>query len=241
MSTNLSSTNQLATYSLEEGISTITLDDGKANVMSVQMLAEINAALDEAEKRGGVVILTGREKMFSGGFDLSVFKAGDQEETYTMLSNGARLAERLLSFPLPIITACSGHAVAMGIFLLVATDYRIGVEGGSKFAANEVAIGMTVPHFAIRVLRQRLTPQQLNKAVNFAHYFSTTEALQAGIIDELTDHPSELMAVARQRATEALKLDAGAHASSKLRLREVLLQDIARDIERDCEGWRQAD
>ena len=78
MSTNLSSTNQLATYSFGEGISTITLDDGKANVMSVQMLAEINAALDEAEKRGGVVILTGREKMFSGGFDLSVFKAGDQ-------------------------------------------------------------------------------------------------------------------------------------------------------------------
>ena len=98
---------------------------------------------------------------------------------------------------------------------------------------------MTVPHFAIRVLRQRLTPQQLNKAVNFAHYFSTTEALRAGIIDELAD-PAELMAVARQRATEALKLDAEAHASSKLRLREVLLQDIARDIERDCEGWRQA-
>ena len=63
--------------------------------MSVQMLAEINAALDEAEKRGGVVILTGREKMFSGGFDLSVFKAGDKGQTYSMLSNGARLAERL--------------------------------------------------------------------------------------------------------------------------------------------------
>ena len=141
MTTNLSTKNQLATFSFEEGISTITLDDGKANVMSVQMLEEINVALDDAERQGGAVILTGREKMFSGGFDLSVFKAGDQKQTYTMLSNGARLAERLLSFPLPIITACSGHAVAMGIFLLVATDYRIGVQGGSKFAANEVAIG----------------------------------------------------------------------------------------------------
>ncbi len=239
MSTKLSSTNRLVTYSFEEGISTIMLDDGKANVMSVQMLAEINAALDEAEKRGGVVILMGREKMFSGGFDLSVFKAGDQEQTYTMLSNGARLAERLLSFPLPIITACSGHAVAMGIFLLVATDYRIGVEGGSKFAANEVAIGMTVPHFAIRVLRQRLTPQQLNKAVNFAYYFSTEEALEAGIIDELVQ-PSELMSTAKHRAQDALKLDAAAHTSSKLRMRETLLKEISSDIERDCEGWQQA-
>ena len=239
MTTNLSTKNQLATYSFEEGISTITLDDGKANVMSVQMLEEINVALDDAERQGGVVILTGREKMFSGGFDLSVFKAGDQEQTYTMLSNGARLAERLLRFPLPIITACSGHAVAMGIFLLVATDYRIGVQGGSKFAANEVAIGMTVPHFAIRVLRQRLTPQQLNKAVNFAYYFSTEEALQAGIIDELVQ-PSELVGIARQRAQDALKLDAAAHASSKLRMRETLLEEISSDIERDCAGWQQA-
>ena len=239
MTTNLSTKNQLATYSFEEGISTITLDDGKANVMSVQMLEEINVALDDAERQGGAVILTGREKMFSGGFDLSVFKAGDQKQTYTMLSNGARLAERLLSFPLPIITACSGHAVAMGIFLLVATDYRIGVQGGSKFAANEVAIGMTVPHFAIRVLRQRLTPQQLNKAVNFAYYFSTEEALQAGIIDELVQ-PSELVGIARQRAQDALKLDAAAHASSKLRMRETLLEEISSDIERDCAGWQQA-
>jgi len=239
VSTNLSTNNQLATYSFEEGISTITLDDGKANVMSVQMLEEINAALDDAERQGGVVILTGRDKMFSGGFDLSVFKAGDQEQTYTMLNNGARLAERLLSFPLPTITACSVHAVAMGIFLLVSTDYCICAEGGSKFAANEVAIGMTVPHFAIRVLRQRLTPQQLNKAVNFAYYFSTEEALKAGIVNELVQ-PSELMSTAKQRAQDALKLDAAAHTSSKLRMRETLLEEISSDIKRDCEGWRQA-
>ena len=235
----MNDTNKLVTYTFEDGISTIALDDGKANVMSVQMINEINAALDQAESNGGVVILTGREKMFSGGFDLGVFKSGDKEETYTMLSSGARLAERLLSFPLPTITACSGHAVAMGIFLLVATDYRIAIEGESKFAANEVAIGMTVPHFAIRVLRQRLTPQQLNKAVNFAYYFSTKEALQAGIVDELTS-ADQLMEVAKARAQDALKLDAAAHTSSKLRMREVLLQDIANDIERDCEGWRSA-
>ncbi len=235
----MSKNNQLTTYTFEDGISTITLDDGKANVMSVEMLYEINGALDKAEKQGGVVILTGREKIFSGGFDLSVFKSGDQEQTYAMLRSGARLAERLLSFPLPTITACSGHAVAMGIFLLVATDYRIGIAGESKFAANEVAIGMTVPHFAIRVLRQRLTPQQLNNAVSFAHYFSTEEALQAGIVDELA-RPGELMDLARQRAQDMLKLDARAHASSKLRMRETLLKEISSDIERDCQGWQRA-
>jgi enoyl-CoA hydratase len=227
----------VVTYEFSDGVSTISMDDDKANVMSVEMLSGINAALDQAEANGGVVIITGRNGMFSAGFDLGVFKSGDSEQTYSMLSGGARLSQRLLSFPLPTFTACSGHAIAMGCFLLMSTDYRIGIEGESKFAANEVAIGMTVPHFAIRALRQRLTPQQLNKAVNFAYYFSAKEALQAGFVDELCS-AEQLMEVAMTRATDALKLDEAAHTSSKLRLREVLLQDIARDIERDCEGWR---
>ena len=229
----------IVTYEFANGISTICLDDGKANVMSVQMLSQINAALDEAESNGGVVIITGRDNMFSGGFDLGAFKSGDQELIYTMLSSGARLAERLLSFPLPTITACSGHAVAMGCFLLLSTDYRIGIEGDSKFAANEVAIGMTVPHFALRVMRQSLSPQKLNKAANFAYYFSDKEALQAGFLDELCAKEA-LMEVALARADNALKLDAKAHTNTKLRLREKLLEEIATDIERDCEGWRSA-
>lgn len=227
----------LLTYTFADGVSTIKLDDGKANVMSVQMLSEINIALDQAEAAGGVVIITGREGMLSGGFDLGVFKAGDPDEIYAMLSTGARLAQRLLSFPLPTICACSGHAIAMGIFTLLSTDYRIAIDGNSKFAANEVAIGMTVPHFAIETLRQRLTPQQLNKAVNFAYYFSAKEALQAGIVDELTS-AEDLQATALTRASDALKLDADAHRNSKLRMRENLLATMAKAIERDCEGWK---
>ena len=229
----------LLTYTFADGVSTIKLDDGKANVMSVKMLGEINTALDQAEEAGGVVIITGRDGMLSGGFDLGVFKAGDQDEIYTMLSSGARLAQRLLSFPLPTICACSGHAIAMGVFVLLSTDYRIGIDGDSKFAANEVAIGMTVPHFAIETLRQRLTPQQLNKAVNFAYYFSAKEALQAGFLDELTG-AEELQATALARASDALKLDAKAHRESKLRMREDLLAKIENAIDRDSAGWKAA-
>lgn len=233
----MSDSNTLLSYEFADGISTIRLDDGKANVMSVQMLSETNGALDQAESAGGVVILTGRDGMLSGGFDLGIFKAGDQEQIYTMLSSGARLAQRLLSFPLPTICACSGHAIAMGVFTLLSCDYRIGVDGGFKYAANEVAIGMTVPHFAIEVLRQRLTPQQLNKAVNFAYYFSTEEALQAGFLDEVTS-AEELLATAHTRATDALKLDAKAHRESKLRMREELLAKMENAIDRDCAGWK---
>ena len=73
------STVPLVTYEYSDGISTISMDDGKANVMSVEMVSGINAALDQAEGNGGVVIITGRDKMFSAGFDLGVFKSGDSE------------------------------------------------------------------------------------------------------------------------------------------------------------------
>lgn len=221
-----------------DDVSVISMDDGKANAMSPAMLKALNEALDKAEAKGGVVILTGREKMFSGGFDLSIFKQGSPEEIYTMLSEGAQLAHRLLSFPLPTICACSGHAIAMGVFTLLASDYRIGLEGDSKFAANEVAIGLTLPHFALETLRQRLTPQHLNKAVNFAWYFSAQEAITAGFLDELSS-PEALLSTAHERARATLKLDLNAHRESKLRLRAGTIQNMEKAIALDCAGWKK--
>lgn len=68
--------NPVVTYEFSDGVSTISMNDGKANVMSVEMIAGINAALDQAESNGGVVIITGREKMFSGA---STLECSNQE------------------------------------------------------------------------------------------------------------------------------------------------------------------
>lgn len=47
--------------------------DVRLNAFSIPMLEAIHAALDEAQRDGAVVLLTGRERYFSAGFDLSVF------------------------------------------------------------------------------------------------------------------------------------------------------------------------
>src|SRR5687768_11666907 len=108
----------LVTCRIDAGIATITFDDGKMNVMSPRMLAAISSALDLAEKDGAVVVLTGREGVFSAGFDLKVLRGG-KLDAFTMLRDGFALAERVLSFPRPVIAACNGHAIAMGAFLLL--------------------------------------------------------------------------------------------------------------------------
>jgi enoyl-CoA hydratase len=59
----------LVSYHLHEKIATIAMDDGKANVVSVPMHAELNAAPDQAVKDKAVVVLAGRDGIFSAGFD----------------------------------------------------------------------------------------------------------------------------------------------------------------------------
>src|SRR5262245_55828281 len=113
-------------YSLTDRIATITMDDGKVNALSPAMLAAVDEALDAAQQSDAMaVVLAGRPGRFSAGFDLGVLTAGGPDAEH-MLRAGFELAERLLSFPRPVVIACTGHAVAMGSFLVCAGDYRVG-------------------------------------------------------------------------------------------------------------------
>ena len=131
-------------YELHDSVATITMDDGKVNALSVRMLGTLGEALDRAETDRAIVVLTGRPGIFSAGFDLQVLRAGGADAVQ-MLKAGFELAERLLSFPTPVVVACSGHAIAMGSFLVLSADYRVGVSGEFRITANEVAIGLTMP------------------------------------------------------------------------------------------------
>lgn len=224
-------------YSSDGLISTITLDDGKANALSVEMLTQLNAALDRAESDKCAVLITGREGMFSGGFDLAVFRS-DREQVFRMLKAGAEITERLLSFPAPVVGACTGHAIAMGAFLLLSTDVRIGVKGGSfKIAVNEVQIGMTLPRFAIEVCRQRLTPAAFNRALITAEPHDHERALEAGFLDYLVP-AAEFHEAARARTLALTKLVREAYIATKRRVREQTLTTLRKAIELDIADWQ---
>jgi enoyl-CoA hydratase len=227
----------LVGYELEESVATIVLDDGKANVMSLPMLTEIGAALDRAAADRAVVVLTGRDGIFSGGFDLKVLRAGGSE-AIAMVRAGFELAERVLAFPMPVVIACPGHAVAMGAFLLLSGDYRIGVRGAYKFTANEVAIGLTMPFAAIEILRQRLAPAEFSRAVMLAETFSPEAAVEAGFLDRVVES-SELQTAARATAVALSSLDMRAHAETKLRARAHTLDAIRVGIDADYAALRR--
>ena len=226
-------------YVHEESVAWITMDDGKVNALSASMLAALGAAFDRAEADEAVVVLSGRPGILSAGFDLTVLRGGG-DDAVTMLQGGFRLAQRMLTFPAPVMVACPGHAIAMASFLVLSADYRIGVSGPYRITANEVAIGLTMPRAAIEICRQRLTPAQFNRAVMLAEVFSPEDAVLAGFLDRVVPQ-AELMDTARETAQLLAGLDRQAHVSTKMRARADLLTDLRAAIELDdaeLEGLR---
>lgn len=219
------------TYTSLGSVATITMDDGKVNALSPTMLAELASAFHQAAAEGAVVVLAGRPGIFSAGFDLNILTGGGPEAV-PMLQSGFRLAERMLSFPTPVIVACTGHAIAMGVFLLLSADFRVGADGPYRVTANEVAIGLTMPRAAIEICRQRLTPAAFTRAVILAEVFSPTDALGAGFLDRLSP-PDVVVATAQEAAAQMAGLDMSAHDASKHRARAATLEALGRAIADD--------
>ena len=218
-------------YALRDGVATLRIDDGIRNALSLQVLREIRAAFDRAESDRAIVILTGRDSVFSAGFDLKVMKRGGTD-ALRMLRAGYTLPARVLAYPYPVIAACNGHVLAMGVFLMLAADYVIGSRGDYRISANEVALGLTMPRVAAAMLRHRLNPAALQRAVALAESFDPESALRAGFFDELAD-PADLAARAEACARPFKDLDFHAHAASKRRIRAALLRQLRFSATRD--------
>jgi len=219
----------LTTYEFEVGIATIKMDDGKVNALGVPMLRELHAGFDRAEQDDAIVILTGREGRFSAGFDLRVFSDAP-DQLPEMLTLGARLCERILAFPRPVVTACTGHGVAAGCFIQLPADLRIGVDGPFQIGLNEVRIGLTMPGFVIELARSRLTPSHFDRAVNSAVIYTPADAVVAGFLDRVVPQ-DELAASARAAAGELAALNPEAHRATKLKSREGVIDAVHTAIE----------
>ena len=215
---------ELITYHAEDGIATLTLNNGKVNAISPDVIKAFNAALDRAAEERAVVIITGQPGILSGGYDLKVMTAGPKEAV-GLVTAGSTLARRLLSHPFPVIVACPGNAVAKGAFLLLSGVYRIGVEGPYNICLNEVQIGMTMHHAGIELARDRLGRAAFQRSVNNAEVFDPQGAREAGFFDKVV--PAEqLHETALAAAREMKKLNMLAHKNTKLKVRKGLLEAL---------------
>jgi enoyl-CoA hydratase len=224
---------KIATLTNKDDISIITLDDGKANVFSPKMIQDVNECLDKVPTESGALIITGRDGMFSAGFDLKIISSGDMQATMDMSLSGFKLLSRIFSFPRPILAACSGHGIALGTFLLCCCDYRIGVKGDYMIGANEMRTNMVIPIPILELISHRVTASHKYRAILGAEMYSIQDGVEAGLIDEIVDS-KDLMEVAMLKAKDLASMGHPSYTLTKeLFIREPLqkINDAISDIE----------
>jgi enoyl-CoA hydratase len=215
---------ELVTYEERDGVALVTMDDGKANALSHGMLEALMGAFDRAEHGAKALVLHGREGRFCAGFDLRTMMSG-VEQAKTLVSRGADVLLRLYGLGLPVVVACSGHALAAGALVLLAADTRFGADGDFKIGLNETSIAMPLPLLARELARDRLDPRQLTQATIQGKIFSPAEAAEVGYLDRVTG-AAALLGEALAEAGRLGALPRSAYATTKAGMREATLRLI---------------
>ncbi len=198
-------TDQLATLAKEGDVSIITLDDGKANVFSNAMISTINQLLDEVPNDKGALLITGRQGLLSGGFDLKTMTGGEAKDIIEMTVNGFKLLARIYGFSRPVVVAASGHAIALGAFLLCCADYRVGAKGKYLVQANEHRNNMSIPIPILEISKSRISKRHWHRAILNAEAYPIDQSVEAGYLDEVVDE-GDLMKRAIEVATDLATL-----------------------------------
>lgn len=229
--------NTLVTTERRDGVLICHLDDGKANALSNPMISEISAAVAEAEGDEDLhaIVLHGREGKFSAGFDLGVMLGGDADAATDLVANGGELVRSLYAAKVPIVAACTGHALAAGALMLLGCDVRIGSDRDCKIGLNEVAIGMTLPDWALTIARDRLSPRHLQRALATARVTAGAGAVEAGYLDEVVAD-SDVLEASVAVATQLATLDQWAYSVTVRKLRQGVIDRMATEIASDRAG-----
>ncbi|MEL0283504.1 MAG: enoyl-CoA hydratase-related protein, partial [Ilumatobacter sp.] len=112
------------TISQDGPVRVITMDDGKANAFSLELIEYLRGALRDAESDPDTraLVLVGRPGRFSGGFDLTAMRAGDVDAVVELVAAGGALVADLYASTVPVVAAATGHAVAAGALVLLGCD-----------------------------------------------------------------------------------------------------------------------
>lgn len=181
----------MSDYRCENGTAHISLDDGKVNALGSASIAHVNDQLDQAAlDQASAVILSGRNGVFSAGFDLKELRS-EASAPDRLRRQLIDLLLRIFTFESPVVMACTGHALAAGAALLLAADRRVGLDGPFKLGFNEASLGVSISAVTVELARYRM-PMPWFESIVSGDTFSPREAQSAGFLDQVVDHEAAL-------------------------------------------------
>ncbi|MFC8244804.1 enoyl-CoA hydratase/isomerase family protein [Streptomyces chartreusis] len=192
----------------DESIATITLVNGKKNLLNPAVMNELHDAIAAADDDQNVlsIILTATGDMFCGGLDIAeIQNGGDPAEFATAL---VRLLKLMPQIGTSLVCAVNGDALASGFSIACACDFVLAVPE-SVLGTFEASIGIW-PMIAQVPPLQRMLPRHALQNIMTGVPFSADEALKFGAINKIADadclqQEARKMALAASGAGSALR------------------------------------
>jgi cyclohexa-1,5-dienecarbonyl-CoA hydratase len=169
-------------FQTDQGVARITLNRPPGNVLSVEMMEEIAAALDalEYQREVKLVVLAAEGKYFSAGFELADHQ-GDR--AYLMLEAFHRIFEGLSKLDKPTLSVVAGAAFGAGSILAAACD--IAVAGASaRFGHPEIKGGVFNP-LAAALLPRLVGHKKAMELILLGGTLTAAEAERIGLVSRV--------------------------------------------------------
>ena len=212
----------MMTLGEEDGVATLTLDDGRANAIGRAFLAELNEKLDEIERSPAhALVVFGRPGIYSAGLDLKELPDLPPDELTRTAGAFVEAMRRLFLFPKPIIAAADGHAIAGGMMIYLSADVRVAVDRDDvRMGLNEAVTGIPITAGTAALCTTSIPPQHHNELILHGRLLSPRETFERGITDELVSDAADLERASIARAKALADVDPEAYHLNKRILRE---------------------
>jgi len=195
-----------------DGVAVVTLNNPKVNALSQAMLARLKEiALELTADPPGAVVITGGERIFAAGADISEFGGTSEGDRIGLGFHSA--LDAVAAIPRFVIAAVSGYALGGGCELSMACDYRIAGEK-AVFGQPEVLLGIIPGGGGTQRLPRLVGSSRAKEIVMTGRQVKSDEALRIGLVDEVVANDQlheRALALAAEVARGALL----AHAAMK--------------------------
>ncbi|RKR80816.1 enoyl-CoA hydratase/carnithine racemase [Mucilaginibacter gracilis] len=209
---------------IKDRLAVIALNRGKSNPMNAEMVKELHTlvhSIDNDDNIGGLII-TGKENFFSAGLDLIELYDYNEEQITAFWTDFLALQAKLVSFKKPMVAAISGHSPAGGCVIAICCDYRVMAQGKYIIGLNEIPVGIIVPDSIFHLYSFWLGQRKAYQLLMEGKLLSVDEALQAGLIDEISN-PESVISTAEKQIRKYMQLNPVTWSQSKLNLRKHLI------------------